>query len=58
VVWYDATYVVAAVTATGEANVNVCHPVADSPLNVPVANNVPDALHKLPACEPVLPAIL
>jgi hypothetical protein len=50
---YDATYVVPAVTATGEEKSSSCHPLAVSPLNVPDARSVPDELHKLPVCVPV-----
>ena len=49
----DATYVVPAVTATGEEKSSSCHPDAVSPLNVPVASSVPVELHKLPICAPV-----
>ena len=49
---YDATYVVPAVTATGDANVTVCHPDDVSPLNVAVASNEPADDHKLPVCVP------
>jgi hypothetical protein len=51
-------YVVPAVTATGEANDTVCHPVAVSFVNVAVASNAPAAVHKLPVCVPVLPVPL
>jgi hypothetical protein len=50
---YDATYVVPAVTATGEEKSSSCQPLAVSPLNVPLASNVPVELHKLPICAPV-----
>ena len=50
---YDATYVVPAVTATGEEKSSSCHPNAVSPLNVPDASSVPEELHKLPICAPV-----
>ncbi len=50
---YEATYVVFAVTATGDENVTCCHPDADSPENVAVANNVPVDDHKFPTCVPV-----
>jgi hypothetical protein len=46
------------VTATGLANVAVCQPDADSPVNVARASRVPLALHRLPVCVPVLPAAL
>ena len=42
---YDATYVVPAVTATGEEKSSSCHPNAVSPLNVPDASSVPVELH-------------
>ncbi len=42
-----------AVTATGDENVTCCHPDADSPENVAVANNVPADDHKEPTCVPV-----
>jgi hypothetical protein len=51
---YDATYVVPAVTATGEEKSSSCHPDALSPENVPDASNVPVEDHKLPVCAPVL----
>ena len=51
---YDATYVVPAVTATGEEKSSSCHPDAVSSLNVPDASSVPEELHKLPICAPVL----
>ena len=51
---YDATYVVPAVTATGAEKSSSCHPDAVSLLNVPDASNVPEAVHKLPVCAPVL----
>jgi hypothetical protein len=50
---YDATYVVPAVTATGEEKSSSCHPVAVSFANVPDASNVPVEDHKLPICAPV-----
>jgi hypothetical protein len=50
---YDATYVVPAVTATGEEKSSSCHPVAVSPVNVPEASSVPVEDHKLPVCAPV-----
>ena len=40
--------------ATGLANVTVCQPEADSPVNVAWARRVPPALHRLPICVPVL----
>ena len=52
---YDATYTVPAVTATGDANVTVCHPVALSPLNVADASFVPEDVHNDPTCVPVFP---
>jgi len=55
---YDATYVVPAVTATGEEKSSSCHPDAVSLLNVPDASSVPDELHKLPTCAPVSSASL
>ena len=55
---YDATYVVPAVTATGEEKSSSCHPDAVSLLNVPDASSVPEELHKLPICAPVLSASL
>jgi hypothetical protein len=50
---YDATYVVPAVTATGEEKSSSCHPDAVSLLNVPDASSVPVEDHKLPICAPV-----
>ena len=50
---YDATYVVPAVTATGEEKSSSCHPLAVSLLNVPLASSVPVELHRLPVCAPV-----
>ena len=55
---YDATYVVPAVTATGEEKSSSCHPRAVSLLNVPLASNVPEEVHKLPVCAPVSSASL
>ena len=55
---YDATYVVPAVTATGEEKSSSCHPDAVSLVNVPVASNVPPEDHKLPVCAPVSSASL
>jgi hypothetical protein len=55
---YDATYVVFACTAIGDANVACCQPVADSPVNVTDPNNVPVDVHKLPTCVPEFPAPL
>ena len=46
-------YGVLAEIATGEANVSVCQPDADSLVNVPVASSVPLAVHRLPVCVPV-----
>jgi hypothetical protein len=47
------------VTATGLANVSVCHPLAVSFVNVPVANGgPPDADHNDPVCVPVFAAAL
>jgi hypothetical protein len=46
------------VTATGLENNTVCHPDGVSLVNVADANNVPDALHKLPICVPVFVAAL
>jgi hypothetical protein len=53
-VWYDATYVVPEVTATGDEKSSSCHPDAVSPANVPLASNVPEELHRLPVWLPVL----
>jgi hypothetical protein len=50
---YDATYVVPAMTATGAEKSSSCHPDAVSLVNVPLASNCPDELHKLPTCAPV-----
>jgi hypothetical protein len=50
---YDATYVVPAVTATGEEKSSSCHPLAVSPVNVPDASSVPLEDHRLPVCVPV-----
>ena len=50
---YDATYVVFAVTATGEAKLACCHPLADSLVNVTDASFVPVADHNVPTCVPV-----
>jgi hypothetical protein len=55
---YDATYVVPAVTATGEEKSSSCHPLAVSPLNVPDASSVPPDDHKLPVWAPVSSASL
>ena len=44
--------------ATGDANDTCCQPVADSPVNVADASNVPDVLHRWPVCVPVFPAPL
>jgi hypothetical protein len=49
----DATYVVPAVTATGEEKFSSCHPDAVSLENVPLASTVPEELHKVPVCVPV-----
>jgi hypothetical protein len=51
---YDATYVVPAVIATGAEKSSSCHPLADSPVNVPLASNWPVDDHRLPICAPVL----
>ena len=45
---------VLAVTATGLEKSSSCQPDADSPLNVPLASNVPVELHRLPIWVPVL----
>jgi hypothetical protein len=47
-------YVVFAVIATGELNDTVCQPDALSFVNVAVASCVPEVVHKLPVCVPVL----
>jgi hypothetical protein len=49
----EATYVVPAVTATGDEKSSSCHPDAVSLANVPVASSVPVEVHRLPICEPV-----
>jgi len=53
-VWYEATYVVPAVTDTGVVKSSSCQPDAVSPVNVPVASSVPVAVHRLPTWVPVL----
>jgi hypothetical protein len=50
---YDATYVVFAVTGTGEVNNACCQPLADSFVNVTCANRVPVFVHNDPTCVPV-----
>jgi hypothetical protein len=50
---YDATYVVPAVTATGEEKSSSCQPDAVSPVNVPDASSVPVEDHRLPVWAPV-----
>ena len=50
---YDATYVVFAVTDTGEVNKACCQPLADSFVNVTCANRVPVFVHNDPTCVPV-----
>ena len=53
---YDATYVVPAVTFTGEENVAVCHPEAVSFVNVASrAREPPVAVHRLPVWVPRFP---
>ena len=44
--------------ATGVAKFNCCQPLADSPVNEPVANNCPLLVHRLPVCVPVFAAAL
>jgi hypothetical protein len=54
-VWYDATYVVFAVIATGLPKLTCCQPVAVSLVNVACPNTVPVLDHRLPTCVPVFP---
>ncbi len=56
--WYDATYVVPAVTATGDEKVTCCQPEADSPENDADANNAPVEDHSDPMWTPVFAADL
>jgi hypothetical protein len=50
---YEATYVVLAEIAIGEANETCCQPVADSPVKVAVPRRAPPAVHRCPTCVPV-----
>ena len=43
-----------AVIGTGVEKFTCCHPVAVSPVKVPVASNVPVLVQRLPTCVPVL----
>src|SRR6478609_2133868 len=47
-------YCVLAVTATGDENTSVCHPLAVSFVNVPVASSWPAVDQSDPTCVPVL----
>ena len=51
---YDATYVVFAWIAIGDAKLACCHPEAVSLVNVTFPNRVPVDDHRLPTCVPVL----
>jgi hypothetical protein len=55
---YDATYIVLAVTATGDENVTFCQPLAVSLENVADARRVPELDHRLPTWVPPLPVPL
>jgi hypothetical protein len=57
-VWYEATYVVPALTFTGVPNVACCHPDADSELNVTVPSSAPPDVHRCPTCVPVFCELL
>jgi len=57
-VWYEATYTVFAVTATGVLKITCCHPVDDSLVNVAVARRTPPDVHRLPTWTPLFAALL
>jgi hypothetical protein len=57
-VWYEATYTVFAVMATGFEKFTCCQPEALSPIKVALARSVPKPFHRLPTCMPVLAALL
>jgi hypothetical protein len=56
--WYEITYGVLEVMATGDAKFTCCHPEAVSFTKVACASNCPLSLHRLPTCVPVLAALL
>ena len=51
--WYDTTYVVPAVTATGDEKLTACQPDTVSFVNVAEASCVPVDDHNVPVCGPV-----
>jgi hypothetical protein len=51
--WYDATYSVFAVIATGLARFTCCQPEAVSFTNAAWASSVPLLVHRLATCVPV-----
>ena len=56
--WYETTYVVLALMATGVAKLTCCQPEADSPENVAVANRAPVLDQRWAVCVPVFVVLL
>jgi hypothetical protein len=57
-VWYEATYVVFAVMATGDVKFTCCQPEAVSAVKVAVASLFPELDQRLPTWVPPFPAAL